>query len=64
MKSKSTLVVGIALGLLVGLTVSYCLPTPTTKASTVDREQLFIMATVPVDGASEAVFVLDLTSGC
>ncbi|MAT15786.1 MAG: hypothetical protein CMJ46_11030 [Planctomyces sp.] len=63
MKAKTTLVTGLLIGMIAGLASSYFLPTPTTKASTVDREEKFIMATCPVDGDSEAVFVLDLLSG-
>ncbi|QDU80363.1 hypothetical protein Pla110_20900 [Polystyrenella longa] len=63
MKQKKTLCMGLVLGVLAGITVSYCLPSQPTKASTVDRAEKFIMATCPVDGSSEAVFVLDLLSG-
>ncbi|MCA9040502.1 MAG: hypothetical protein KDA65_09165 [Planctomycetaceae bacterium] len=63
MKQKTTLVTVLVLGMLAGFAVSYTFPTQQTKASTVDRAEKFIMATCPVDGSSEAVFILDLVSG-
>jgi len=50
-------------GALATFAISFCIPKEQSHAEAVDRDQNFVMVSTPVDGSTDAIFVLDLESG-